>query len=103
MKYYVHGTYEADLPIRYKKMRIFVLMSWHGLLKPPTNIEWTVKSELGHIVSDMNTVVEVTSLKLVSLGQACGNESSLALASAWSIGTFTCTGSPPYSKHHFTF
>lgn len=78
-------------------------MSWYGLLKPPTNIKWTVKSELGHIISDMNTVVEVTNLKLVSLGQAPGNESRLALASAWSIGTFTCTGSPPYLKYHFTF
>jgi len=67
------------------------------------NIKWTVKSEFGHMISDMNTVVEVTNLKLVSLGQARGNESGLALASAWSTGTFTCTGSPPYLKYHNTF
>ena len=78
-------------------------MCWHGLLKPPKNIKWTVKSELGHMISDMNTVVEVTNLKLVSLGQARGNESRLALASAWSIGTFTCSGSSPYLKVVFVF
>jgi hypothetical protein len=47
------------------------------LVNPPTDIKRTVKSELGHVISDMNTVVEVTNLKLVSLGQARGNESGL--------------------------
>jgi hypothetical protein len=84
-------------------MRIFALMCWHGLVKPPTNTKWTVESELGHTICDMNTGVEVTNLKLVSMGQARGNESRLAVASAWSVGTFTCTGSPPYLKYHNTF